>query len=269
MTTTGSITKQPSLQKLPTLAEADALMAVAEEKFDEALRSQPDAYAILTHWGILLRERAMLHSNDRAVRDALLSRAVDKLAQAVRIRPNYHYALWRWAELLEGWARLKTTVDHDSARARQLLQIADNKYKQARVFGKRWFFGTLPTNGVPGVIDTTIRHGRARTPDPDAGEALQQQHKCSSSSSSSGGKPRGYFFVRSSNNRPGHFVLTLIKRDPASKRFVARHVLINETRDGRYFVNRGRPPFDSLEELVLDTIREGYEPILRDWAATD
>ena len=243
---------------------ADALLAVAEEKFDEALRSQPDAYAILTHWGILLRERARLHRADRAARDALLNRAMDKFAQAVRIRRNYHYAISRWGELLEWWAQCKRTVDHDPERARQLSLLADTKLKQARVFGKRWFFGTLPTNGIPGVIDTSFR--RATTP-AAADSSPAPAH--SPRRARTPGQPRGFFFIRSSNNRPGHFVFTLIKRDPSTKRFSARHIIINETPDGRYYTSRDRPPFDSLEDFVVAKIQDGYEPILRDWAETE
>ena len=250
----------PGKTKSESTSEADALLAVAEEKFDEALRVQPDAYAILTHWGILLRERARLHCTERATRDALLNRAMDKFAQAVRIRRNYHYAISRWGELLEWWAQCKRTIDRDPERARQLSLLADTKLKQARVFGKRWFFGTLPTNGIPGVIDTSFR--RTSSTSSTTGETGTRHPRTQS-------QPRGFFFIRSSNNRPGHFVFTLIKRDPSTKRFSARHILINETPDGRYYTSRDRPPFDSLEDFVVSKIQDGYEPILRDWAETE
>lgn len=61
-----------------------------------------------------------------------------------------------------------------------LLNQATTKMREAGVFQKKWFFGTLPTNGAAGLL------------------ARQPAHA---------------FFVRNSNTRPGHFVFSHLTRD--------------------------------------------------------
>jgi hypothetical protein len=72
--------------------------------------------------------------------------------------------------------------------------------REAGVFQKKWFFGTLPTNGAAGLL------------------ARQPAHA---------------FFVRNSNTRPGHFVFSHLTRDRKIK-----HTLILYNAQGKYTLAR-------------------------------
>jgi len=224
-----------------TGAEADTLLRVAEEKFSRALQSQPDGFHILTHWGMLLVERAKLAAaaGDAAQRDRLLESAIEKFAAAVHIRRNNHYALSHWAEALQWWSGARESGG-DSAGAASLRALAEQKFRESNLFGKRWFFGALPTNGLQGLLAL-----RGHCPE----------------------SVRGLFFVRSSYSRPGHFVFSVLLREPSGKD-VVRNILIRETADGRYsLATESSRVYDSLEDLVAAKTHEGYQPILRDWCS--
>eukprot|EP00727_Mastigamoeba_balamuthi_P010015 m51a1_g5636 hypothetical protein (858) ;mRNA; r:832057-834976 len=246
--------------------EADALLQVAAEKFQQALQKQPDDCTILTHWGILLVERAKLLEGvpgASAQRDDYFRGAVEKFADAVRARRGHHYALTHWGEALKLWAATK-----QGEQAKSLLAQAEQKLREANLLGKRWFFGTLPTSGARGLL-TTPR------------------------SSSSSGRTRGLFFIRTSYARPGHFIFSVIVRDPKDGKEKLRDIMIEETREGKYYLatsrsaspsgsstSSGTSPtqpelqqqqqhaavcYDTLEDLVVAKTREGFRPILHDW----
>eukprot|EP01105_Mastigella_eilhardi_P009703 TRINITY_DN2284_c0_g3_i5.p1 TRINITY_DN2284_c0_g3~~TRINITY_DN2284_c0_g3_i5.p1 ORF type:complete len:849 (-),score=229.70 TRINITY_DN2284_c0_g3_i5:89-2314(-) len=209
--------------------KTDVLLQAAAEKFHQALQANPCDVTVLTHYGILLFERTKLQTSV-AERDHLFELAMDKFAQAVRIRRNDVYALYNWGHALQEWAQLKTGEE-----AERLMRKGNEKLKHANLFGKRWFFGELETNGAKSIL-------------------------CN--------KRRGTFFVRCSNSRPGHFVLSYIPKEKHKGRGrIARSVLIKETHDGTYYFEGDKPRvhYDSLEDVVLAKIAEGYEPVLKDW----
>eukprot|EP01113_Clastostelium_recurvatum_P045048 TRINITY_DN7684_c0_g1_i8.p1 TRINITY_DN7684_c0_g1~~TRINITY_DN7684_c0_g1_i8.p1 ORF type:complete len:1138 (-),score=347.00 TRINITY_DN7684_c0_g1_i8:32-3445(-) len=281
---------------------SDALLSIASEKFREALRAKPDDPQILTHWGILLLQRARLHTSmiaglDKAAgeetfesntghhallnsaegsegesdeeaqdgqtqgrlvnsggaegsrddfvakREKFFQDAVEKFENAVRIKRNHHYALYNWGDALRVWA---STHEAGSPEHVRLQRMARSKLKEAGVFNKRWFFGTLPTNGAQGLLSH---------------------------------QPALSFFIRNSNGRPGHFVFSYLTRERKIK-----HSLINNTPNGQYTLHPPQPNgegeakakahdkghdklrvYPTLEDLVMGKIDEGWSPILKDW----
>jgi len=145
----------------------------------------------------------------------------------------------------------------DENKAEELSKLADTKYKQARVFRKRWFFGTFETNGISALIkSSSVPHH-----ENIAGPACEDHAKCTKRSTKR-------FLIRCSNNRPGHFVFTRVVLNRQTRHWEANHILINETIDGRYYIKKGRY-FNSLEDFVMSRISKGYEPILKEWSETD
>ncbi|KAH3755977.1 Histidine kinase A [Pelomyxa schiedti] len=258
---------------------ADILLQAAAEKFQQALQTTPDDYRILTHFGILLVERAKYQVDDK--KEELFKAAIEKFKSATKIKRNDYYTLFHWADTLKQWAAHLTSApqhnttqpgegslqvapsspstspsttpvqpvdqpnsdsipgpgtingppNKESPTAALLLAQAEEKLKEANLFGKRWFWNTLETNGAKSIFDN---------------------------------KPPGTFFIRSSNSRPGLFVLSFTPLQATERR--VRNVLIEETADGRYFLSsESTQYYDTLEDLVIAKVREGYEPILREW----
>jgi len=91
----------------------------------------------------------------RPLREKILAEAVEKFKAAVKIKRNHHYALFNWSEALREWA---ATISPELVVEREaLLAQADAKMREAGVFQKKWFFGTLPTNGAAGLLAHTRR----------------------------------------------------------------------------------------------------------------
>jgi len=207
---------------------------VAEEKFRMAIHIHNDA-AILTHWGILLIERARLvklregdNDHTRLKREKILAEAVETFKEAVKVKRNHHYALFNWSEALREWAASLPPSPSSTAQRDTLLAQADAKMREAGVFQKKWFFGTLPTNGAAGLLAHHPAHS---------------------------------FFIRNSNSRPGHFVFSHLTKDRKIK-----HTLILYTPTGKYTLARHTTQaYDTLEDFVVAKSNNGYIPIVQKW----
>lgn len=156
----------------------------------------------------------------------LLAEAVEKFKSAVKIKRNHHYALFNWSEALREWA---ATISPELVVEREaLLAQADAKMREAGVFQKKWFFGTLPTNGAAGLLAHHPAHA---------------------------------FFIRNSNSRPGNFVFSHLTRDRKIK-----HTLILYTPNGNYTLARNTArTYGTLEDFVIAKSNEGYIPIVKKW----
>eukprot|EP01133_Synstelium_polycarpum_P007370 gene7370-8589_t len=195
-------TAQPTT--IPNNHNMDRLFEQAADKFRMAIQSKPDDHEILAHWGMLLGLRAKSlvntreHISDPTRRheaDRLYEASVEKFQQAVRIKRNYHYALYHWSEVLRYWAAIKPPVE-----ATNLKKLSRAKSKEAGVFDKKWFFGTLETNGAASLLS---------------------------------GKEAGSFIIRNSNSRPGSFVFSYLS-DPLRK---IQHSIIKSSSQGYHVEN--------------------------------
>eukprot|EP01132_Coremiostelium_polycephalum_P010968 gene10968-13435_t len=191
--------------------QADHLFQQASEKFKQAIQSKPDDFEILTHWGILLSMRAKSMAKElptalssskssgiklRTEVEKLYESACEKFQQAVRIKRNYHYAIYNWADALKNWAAIKSSAVESAS----LVKLAKLKLREAGVFEKKWFFGTLETNGAASLLS---------------------------------GKEAGSFIIRNSNSRPGSFVFSYLS-DPHRK---IQHSIIKSSTQGYHVEN--------------------------------
>jgi len=184
-------------------SRADNIFQQASDKFKQAIQSKPDDYEILTHWGILFFMRAKLLSQTKdyiqehgyAEIEKLYETAIEKFQQAVKIKRNHHYAIFNWAEALKNWSAIKPTVEANS-----LEKLSKLKLQEAGVFEKKWFFGTLETNGAASLLS---------------------------------GKEAGSFIIRNSNSRPGSFVFSYLS-DPHRK---IQHSIIKSSSHGYHVEN--------------------------------
>ncbi|KAF2076800.1 hypothetical protein CYY_001877 [Polysphondylium violaceum] len=184
-------------------SRADKIFQQASDKFKQAIQSKPDDYEILTHWGILFFMRAKLLSQTKdyiqehgsAEIEKLYETAIEKFQQAVKIKRNHHYAIFNWAEALKNWSAIKPAVEANS-----LEKLSKLKLQEAGVFEKKWFFGTLETNGAASLLS---------------------------------GKEAGSFIIRNSNSRPGSFVFSYLS-DPHRK---IQHSIIKSSSHGYHVEN--------------------------------
>ena len=107
-----------------TGAAADALWALAVEKYAEAVRIKPDMHEAFTNWGIALSKQAQASTG--AAADALWALAIEKYAEAVRIKPDKHEAFTNWGNALSAQAKTKSGAEAD-----QLFAQAGEKYAAA------------------------------------------------------------------------------------------------------------------------------------------
>jgi cytochrome c-type biogenesis protein CcmH/NrfG len=105
-------------------ADADALFALAGEKYAEAVRIKPDMDVAFNNWGAALADRAKTKSGADA--DALFALAGEKYAEAVRIKPDMHETFNDWGSALADQAKTKSGAD-----AHALFALAGEKYAEA------------------------------------------------------------------------------------------------------------------------------------------
>ncbi|EGC30073.1 hypothetical protein DICPUDRAFT_158242 [Dictyostelium purpureum] len=211
--------------------QTDNTFHLASEKFKLAIQSKPDDYEILTHWGILLSMRAKFLSetkdyikvHGKAEIEKLYQIAIDKFHLAVKIKRNHHYALYNWADALRNWASIKSGSD-----STELEKKAKMKLKEAGVFEKKWFFGTLETGGAASLLS---------------------------------GKEAGSFIIRNSNSRPGSFVFSYLS-DPHRK---ILHSIIKSSSNGYHVENL--PPRKISSSTTSSPARSGSSQNLTELAS--
>jgi tetratricopeptide (TPR) repeat protein/NAD-dependent SIR2 family protein deacetylase len=104
-------------------ASSDALEA-AVEKYEEALRINPDLDDALYNWGNALYAQARTRHGAEA--ESFWQAAGEKYREALRIKSDKHQALNNWGVTLAGQARMKGGVE-----AEELWQAACEKYGKA------------------------------------------------------------------------------------------------------------------------------------------
>jgi hypothetical protein len=104
--------------------EADRLWKLAGEKYEAALKINPEKSEAFYNWGSALDDQARTKSGEEA--DRLWALASEKYDAALRIKPDYHEALYNWGTVLNAQAATKTGDEAD-----RLLALAGEKYKES------------------------------------------------------------------------------------------------------------------------------------------
>jgi cytochrome c-type biogenesis protein CcmH/NrfG len=104
--------------------ESDKLWALVGEKYEAALRIQPDKHEALYNWANALKRQARSKSGEEA--DRLWALAWEKYEAALQIKPDYHEALNNWATGLVTQAQTKSGEEAD-----RLWTLAWEKYEAA------------------------------------------------------------------------------------------------------------------------------------------
>src|ERR1044072_5060275 len=104
--------------------EADRLWKLAGEKYEAALKINPEKSEAFYNWGSALDDQARTKSGEEA--DRLWALASEKDDAALRIKPDYHEALYNWGTVLNAQAATKTGDEAD-----RLLALAGEKYKES------------------------------------------------------------------------------------------------------------------------------------------
>jgi tetratricopeptide (TPR) repeat protein len=104
--------------------EAEALFKQVFDKYQQAVKINPDNHNAFNNWANGLAALATTKDGDEA--ESLFQQAFDKYQQAVKINPDNHDTFNNWAN---GLAALATTKDGGEAEA--LFQQAFDRYQQA------------------------------------------------------------------------------------------------------------------------------------------
>jgi tetratricopeptide (TPR) repeat protein len=103
---------------------ADRLIAQAGEKYEAALKINPDLYHILNSWGIMLSDHTATKWGAEA--DDLFAQACRKYAAAIEIKPDFYDAFFNWGNAFSSQAETKLGEEADGLFAR-----ASEKYEAA------------------------------------------------------------------------------------------------------------------------------------------
>ena len=105
-------------------AERAEKLALAQQKYAQALEIKPDKHEALNNWGAALaKEAETLDGAERAEKFAL---AQQKYAQALEIKPNGHETLYNW-----GLALADEAETLDAAERAEKFALAQQKFAQA------------------------------------------------------------------------------------------------------------------------------------------
>jgi tetratricopeptide (TPR) repeat protein len=104
--------------------EADALLAQAIEKYEAALRIEPDYYFALSNLGNAISDLAKTKEGEEA--DRLFAQAYEKYEAAVAIKSDYHRVLNNWGIALSDQAETKEGEEAD-----RLFAQAYEKFERA------------------------------------------------------------------------------------------------------------------------------------------
>jgi len=111
--------------------EADRLFALADEKYQAALKLKPDKHEALYNWGNALFRQAKTKTGEKA--DRLFAQAVEKYQAALKIKPDDHKTLNNWGFDLFRQAKNETGKEADCLFSFGRGEIPGSPQDQARL----------------------------------------------------------------------------------------------------------------------------------------
>ena len=104
--------------------EAEALFKESFQKYEQALKINPELHDALYNWGTALSALAKQKEGDEA--EELFKESIQKYEQALNIKPDLHEALYNWGIDLSELAKRK-----EGKEAEALFKESIQKYEQA------------------------------------------------------------------------------------------------------------------------------------------